>query len=200
MKSDIDLKGLWAAQKTEAPDMTELFLQVKKFKQANMKRLIITNIMLMLTAAFIVFVWVYFQPQFLSSKIGILMIIIAMAVFLFAYNKSYSLFKNDMQGKSNSNYLKDLLIIKEKQKYLQTTMLNLYFVLLSTGIALYMYEYTIRMSIFWGAFTYGVTAGWILLNWFYFRPKQIKQQERKLDEVIRKFEMLKEQLEQKQDD
>ena len=88
--------------------------------------------------------------------------------------------------------------IKAKQQYMQTTMLNLYFVLLSTGIGLYMYEYTQLMTAFWGIFVYGITSIWILFNWFYLRPKQIKKQQSKLDEIIGKFEMLNEQLNEKE--
>ena len=77
---------------------------------------------------------------------------------------------------------------------METTMMNLYFILLSLGIALYMYEYTQRMSTFWGIFTYAITSIWILFNWFYLRPKQIKKQRAKLDAIIAKFEMVNNQL------
>ena len=81
---------------------------------------------------------------------------------------------------------------------MQTTILNLYYVLLSTGIGLYMYEYTQLMTAFWGIFAYGITSIWILFNWFYLRPKQIKKQQSKLDEIIGKFEMLNEPLNEKE--
>lgn len=77
---------------------------------------------------------------------------------------------------------------------MHTTMLNLYFVLLSTGIGLYMFEYASRMTMFWGLFTYAITAVWILFNWLYLRPRQIKKQQTKLDEIISKFESINKQL------
>ena len=54
------------------------------------------------------------------------------------------------------------------------------------------------MTTFWGIFAYGTTSIWILFNWFYLRPKQIKKQQSKLDEIIGKFEMLNEQLNEKE--
>jgi len=57
-----------------------------------------------------------------------------------------------------------------------------------------MYEYTSRMKPLWAIITYGITSIWILYNWFYLRPKQIKKQKAKLDEIISKFEMLNMQL------
>lgn len=78
---------------------------------------------------------------------------------------------------------------------MHTTMLNVYFILLSAGIGLYMYEYTSRMTMLWGIFAYGITLAWILINWFCLRPKQIKKQQSKLDEIITKFKKLNQQLE-----
>jgi hypothetical protein len=74
--------------------------------------------------------------------------------------------------------------------------LNLYFILLSIGIGLYMYEYTSRMKPIWGIVTYGITFIWILFNWFYLRPKQINKQKAKLDTIISKFEMVSNQLDE----
>jgi uncharacterized membrane protein YciS (DUF1049 family) len=54
------------------------------------------------------------------------------------------------------------------------------------------------MTAFWGIFAYGITSIWILFNWFYLRPKQIKKQQSKLDEIIGKFKMLNEQLNEKE--
>jgi hypothetical protein len=50
------------------------------------------------------------------------------------------------------------------------------------------------MTTFWGIFAYGTTSIWILFNWFYLRPKQIKKQQSKLDEIIGKFEMLNDRV------
>lgn len=194
MSDNINFKDIWAKQTSVAPNSEILISEIKKMKQSNLRKLVLTNLLLIATSIFIILIWIYFQPQLITTKIGIMLIILAMVIFLFAYNKSYSLFKSHMNSQSNSDYLKDLLAIKAKQRFMETTMMNLYFILLSLGIALYMYEYTQRMSTFWGIFTYGITSIWILFNWFYLRPKQIKKQRAKLDAIIAKFEMLNNQL------
>jgi hypothetical protein len=194
MSDNINFKDLWAKQTSIAPNPENLISEIKKIKQYNLRKLILTNVLLIATSIFIIFIWMHYQPQLLSTKIGIILIILAMAVFLFAYNNSYSLFKSDRNSQSNSDYLKDLLTIKAKQKFMETTMLNLYFILLSIGIGLYMYEYTSRMKPIWGLVTYGITFIWILFNWFYLRPKQINKQRAKLDTIISKFEMVNNQL------
>lgn len=194
MSDNINFKDIWAKQTSVAPNSEILISEIKKMKQSNLRKLVLTNLLLIATSIFIILIWIYFQPQLLTTKIGIMLIILAMVIFLFAYNKSYSLFKSHMNSQSNSDYLKDLLAIKAKQRFMETTMMNLYFILLSLGIALYMYEYTQRMSTFWGIFTYAITSIWILFNWFYLRPKQIKKQRAKLDAIIAKFEMVNNQL------
>ncbi len=195
MDNKINFNDLWAKQTSSEPNPENLLLQISKLKRAHLRKLIITNLMLIAVSVFIVLIWVYYQPQLLSTKIGIILIILAMVVFLFAYNKSYTLFKENIDAKSNSDYLKELLAIKSKQQFMHTTMLNVYFILLSAGIGLYMYEYTSRMTMLWGIFAYGITLLWILFNWFYLRPKQIKKQQSELDEMITKVKQLNKQLE-----
>jgi len=197
MNSNINFNELWAKQKTGEPNKEDLLSKINKFKKSNLKRLIITNLLLIITSFFIIFIWVYYQPQMITTKIGIILTILAMVIFVISYNQSFALFRKTTNTQSNSEYLKDLLAIKAKQQFMQTTMLNLYFVLLSTGIGLYMYEYTQLMTAFWGIFALGTTSIWILFNWFYLRPKQIKNQQSKLDEIISKFEMLIKQLDEK---
>jgi hypothetical protein len=194
MEGNINFNELWAKQKIGEPNQEDLFLKICKFKKNNLKRLIKTNLLLIATSGFVIFVWVHYKPQMMTTKIGIIVTILAMAIYVIAYNKSFELFKNTTNTQSNSAYLKELLAIKSKQQFMQTTMLNLYFVLLSTGIGLYLYEYTQRMTALWAVFTYGITGFWFLLNWFYFRPIQIKKQEAKLNEIICKLENINKQL------
>ena len=198
MNSNINFNELWAKQKTGEPNKEDLLSKINKFKKSNLKRLIITNLLLIITSLFIIFIWVYYQPQMITTKIGIILTILAMVIFVIANNQSFALFRKTTNTQSNSEYMKNLIAIKAKQQFMQTTMLNLYFVLLSTGIGLYMYEYTQLMKAFWGIFAYGITSIWILFNWFYLRPKQIKKQQSKLDEIIGKFKMLNEQLNEKE--
>lgn len=195
MDNKIDFNDLWAKQTSIEPNPEDLLSQISKMKRSNLRKLIITNLMLIAVSVFIVLIWIYYQPQLGSTKVGIILIILAMAIYLFAYNKSYALFKENMTSNSNADYLKELLAIKSKQQFMHTTMLNLYFILLSAGLGFYMYEYTSKMTSFWGIVTYGITLIWILINWFYLRPKQIKKQQATLDEIIIKFKQLNKQLE-----
>jgi len=190
----INFKDLWKKQTINQPDIQDLLTRVSKFKKAALRSLWISNILLGLTSAFIIFIWIYYQPQFISTKIGIVLVILAMVIYLFVYNKLLSSYKNIDATQTNQEYLQKLIAIKKKQQFLQTKMMSFYFVMLTVGICLYMYEYASRMSVLGAGLTYGITLLWMLFNWFFIRPKQIKKQQDKINSLIEKFEEVNNQL------
>ncbi|MCP2027997.1 Ca2+/Na+ antiporter [Flavobacterium sp. HSC-32F16] len=192
--NNIDFKDLWKKQSVNQPDMKDLLLRVSKFKKAALRSLWITNILLFATSAFIIFIWIYYQPQFISTKIGIVFTILAMAIYMFVYNKLLAEFKDIDAAQTNQDYLQKLILIKKQQQFLQTKMMSFYFIALTAGICLYMYEYASRMTLLGAGLTYGITLLWMLFNWFYLRPKQIKKQQEKLNSLIEKFEEINNQL------
>ncbi|PRB02070.1 hypothetical protein CQ046_14000 [Chryseobacterium sp. MYb7] len=194
MATNIDFKNIWKQQTSNKPNMEELLGKLKKFRNHNLRRLILTNIGLIATSLFILFIWYWYQPEMITTKIGIIMVILAMVIFLFAYNKMFMVFYKIDQTQSNNEYLQSLYVVKSKQKFMQTTILNLYFIMLFLGICFYMYEYTSRMTLGSGILAYAVTLAWIAFNWFYLRPRTIKKQQGKLDELINKFEEINNQL------
>lgn len=194
MDNNIDFKDLWKQQAVSPPNIEELLSKLKYFKRVSLRKLVITNVLLIATSAFIIFIWYFYQPMFISTKIGIILTISAMLMYLFVYNKLVGFYKTIDGTQSNSEYLQKLISIKTKQHFLQSTMLSLYFILLGSGLCLYMYEYTSRMTIFWGIFTYVVMLGWIGFTWFYLRPKEIKKEQARVNGLIAKFEAVNKQL------
>jgi membrane protein YdbS with pleckstrin-like domain len=195
--SNIDFAAIWQQQKVAQSNMDELKSKLKKYHKTSIQKLIVFNILLIATAAGIFCILYFYQPQHLTTKIGIVLTILAMATYLFAYNKQLSHFKQIDETQTNSRYLKSLAALKTKQKYLQTKMLSIYYLLLSSGIGLYTYEYTLKMTVFWAYFAYVITLTWIGFNWFYIRPKTVKKQETNLNELIGKLENLNKQLHEK---
>ncbi|RTY76167.1 hypothetical protein EKL98_02345 [Flavobacterium bomense] len=194
MDNNIDFKDLWRQQAVSPPNIEELLSKLKHFKRVSLRKLVITNVLLIATSVFIIFIWYHYQPEFISTKIGIILAVFAMMLYLFVYNKLVSFYKTIDGTQSNSEYLQKLISIKTKQHFLQSTMLSLYFILLGSGLCLYMYEYTSRMTIFWGIFTYVVMLGWIGFTWFYLRPKEIKKEQARVNGLIVKFEAVNKQL------
>ncbi|WP_114819402.1 hypothetical protein [Chryseobacterium sp. KLBC 52] len=194
MDTNIDFKNIWKQQTSNKPNLEELLGKLKKFRNQNLRRLILANVALITTSILIAFIWYIYQPQMITTKIGIVLVILAMVIFLLAYNKMFMVFYKIDQTQSNSEYLQSLYVVKSKQKLMETTILNLYFMMLFLGICLYMYEYTSRMTLGAGILTYAITCAWIAFNWFYLRPRTIKKQQEKLNELINKFEEINNQL------
>lgn len=194
MDNNIDFKQLWQKQQVGQGDIEEVIKKVNHYKRKSLLKLIISNVLLIITSVVLILIWIYFQPQFITTKIGIIITILAMVVFIYFYNRQYLTLKRDNETKNNSTFLKNLNKLKTQQKQLQTIILKIYFLMLSIGICLYLYEYVYKMSTILAVITYIVTATWIAFNWFYLRPKIIKKQELKLNDLIKKFQNIESQL------
>lgn len=195
---NIDLSTIWKQQKGCPPDIEELLSKLKQYKKSSLRKLIITNILLAATLGFIIYIWHKYQYHFISTKIGICLIIIAIVMFILASKKLIPIFNNIDNTKSNVDYLKSLSLIKVKQKILQNKVSRLYFILLFSGVCLYMYEFSLKMTIGWAIFSYLITFIWIGFNWFYVRPKTIKKEQASLEELIRIYRSINHQLTEKE--
>lgn len=194
MENNIDFKDLWKKQSISQPSINELLAKLKHFKKTSLRRLILTNAMLIATCVLILLIWYYYQPQFLSTKIGIVLNVAIMAIYLLVYNRLFDAYKELDNTDSNVAYLQKLIAIKTKQKFLQSKMLSIYFVVLGLGTCLYMYEYASMMSFLWGFFVYAVLLFWMGFVWFYLRPRQIVKENSKIDTLIDTFQRINNQL------
>jgi len=194
MSNDIDFKKIWDKQEVKIPEVKDLYSKAKRFKRNHFHKLIMVNILLLVTSISIVFIWYYYQPELVTTKIGIILTILAMIVFLLPYNKQLSILSKYKTEPNNKEYLQQLIELKEKQKFQQTTMLSIYFIALSLGIGLYLFEYVLKMTITWGIITYITTILWFAINWFYLRPKAITKQNTELNKLLVAFEKLNNQM------
>ena len=194
MENNINFTDLWKKQSISQPNINELMGRLKHFKKTSLRRLILTNVMLIATCVLILLIWWYYQPQWVSTKIGIVLNVAIMAIYLFVYNKLFDAYKAIDNTDSNVAYLQKLIAIKTKQKFLQSKMLSIYFLVLGIGICLYMYEYTSMMSLMGGFFVYAIFLFWMGFVWFYLRPRQIIKEDLKIDNLIEKFQSINNQL------
>ncbi|WP_341227622.1 hypothetical protein [uncultured Arcticibacterium sp.] len=194
MDTNIDFKKIWSEQKVETPKVEALYAKANKLKSRSFLELIVINITLLLTITFIGFIWYYYQPELVTTKIGIIMIMVATVTFLLPFNKQLSLLKKNKTEPNNKEYLQQLTKLKEVQVFQQTTMLNVFFILLSLGIGLYLFEFVSNMPMTWGIITCALTIAWFAINWFYLRPKTIKKQNTKLNKLLAEFEKLNNQM------
>ena len=194
MSNDINLKRYWRKQKFEVPSPSEVIKKSNRYKKKAFLRLILANITLISTCVFIGFIWHYYQPKFLSTKIGIIICIIDMIIFLIYHNNLRPLLVKKRKDLSLKEQLKRLKKLKEKQYYQGTTLLNVYFLLLFIGLSLYLYEYVSKMNIILAITCYAIILFWIGINAFYFRPKTLEKNQNELKQLIKQLNEIEKQL------
>ena len=196
MNTEMDLKALWNKQDTGfAPDTKELLSKAHSLKKKTRNKLIRLNLALLATIAFMLYVGFNIDEILLTTKLGITLVIIAMLSYLVVYNQIMPMLFKDNWDADSHEYLRELIMIKRKRDFLNKVMINIYFTLLTTGMFLYMYQFTLHDNVIGVILSYGLTFGWIGLSWFYLRPRGIKRKEKPLIEMIAKLEELNRQLE-----
>lgn len=194
MNTDINLKNLWHQQQVCPPDKEELYKKLTLYKKQRAQKTLLSNLLLLATAVFVAWIWFYYKPIYISTKTGILLTLIAIISYVFVSHQLFLLFRKIDETLSPKDFLKQLKRIKSKQNRLQTTVLSLYFILLSLGIALYMYEYVQKLPTFSFVLAYGITFLWFAYCWFIIRPKKNKKYRAQLNDYIEKVGVLQQQF------
>lgn len=184
----MDFNNIWKAQAVPGPDLQALYNRIKSYKAKKLRKLVFANICLVLTSVFIAFIGFWVKPERLTTWAGIVLTILAMVLFLAVYNRMIPLYRSLDDHSDSRRFMENLLAVKKKEAFLHRKMMNLYFFLLSCGIALYMYEYAARMELRWGILTYAVTFLWIGFNWWVIRPRQIRKEQEKINTIIERLQ------------
>ncbi|MBS1624476.1 MAG: hypothetical protein JST83_10680 [Bacteroidetes bacterium] len=195
MDNNDELKSLWSTAATvPAPDITRLLDSAASIRRKALNKMIWGNLLLIATSVFIAWIWIRYQPQMLTTKIGIVMVIASMVIYIIASTSSLQFLFRSEPDMDAASYLAQLLRLKQKQEYLQKTIMTAYYILLSAGMALYMIEYATMLGRRYELIAYAVTFGWIALAWFYIRPRIARKQLRPLNEAIEQLEEVNRQL------
>ncbi len=178
-------KELWQQQKIAPSDILGLHRKVEDFKRKGLIEVLKINIAgLTFIIAFSMILYDEYTTSMLTTKIGLSCLILACVFYLFHYNKLLPLFYKVRYLTDSKSYIKELLRIKKTQKKLQTQILNTYFILITIGICLGIYEYLAKTNLIIMISIYCLMLLWVSFNTFYLRPKTIQRQNKKLDELI----------------
>lgn len=194
MDSNINLDKLWARQTTQPLETEELFSKFSEIKRKGLKKLITFNIIMIVTIIYIIFIWLYFEPKLITTKVGIGLTLFGIVVYLIVYNQLIPNLIKTNENQSNNEFLKAVIKLKKRHRFLQTRMLQIYFIALTIGISLYLYEYVSLLPLPWAIVAYSVTLIWVGFNWFFLKPKVIKMERNKYDDIINRFENLGSQI------
>ena len=191
-----NFKDLWNKQGAiPQPDYGQLIKSASKLRNKSRNQMLGVMAMGIATMLFILTIGYFIEPELVTTRIGIALIILAIIFFLVSSGGLLRLLLKDADHSLNAaDYLQLLITIKEKQLLLGTRIMNMYFIALGVGLLLYMIEYTLKMPLIGGVIAYGITATWILFNWIYLRPRILNKQQAKISEVIQNLEKVNDQL------
>jgi hypothetical protein len=190
MENNINFKELWSQKTIRQPNSKDLLSSFNKIKKEEKRKLMTVNTIISITIIYIVCLTIYFKPNLITTKIGIALTIIGLIVYLIVYNKLILKLIKVSETKNNNDFLLSLIKINNRKTFLQTRMLQFYFVTLTLGISLYLYEYLSLLPFAWSILGYSITLIWVGFNWFYLRPKVIKKERSNYKEIISKFEKI----------
>lgn len=194
MKNEMDLKALWHKQEVDSmPDIKALYKKVDGIKRATRIRILMQNLILLTVSAIVIYVGFNIVNAKYTTKIGVVLMVIAMLTYLFVQNRLIPvLFKTNFAS-STHEYLEQLISIKRREDFLNRIMIHIYFALLCIGIGLYFVQFV--HTILSGVLLYGLTLSFLILTWF-LQPRGAKCRQKVLIETIARLEEVNRQLEE----
>lgn len=194
MKNEMDLKALWHKQEVDSmPDIKALYKKVDGIKRATRVRILMQNLILLTVSAIVIYVGFNIVNAKYTTKIGVVLMVIAMLTYLFVQNRLIPvLFKTNI-AMSTHEYLEQLISIKRREDFLNRIMIHIYFALLCIGIGLYFVQFV--HTILSGVLLYGLTLSFLILTWF-LQPRGAKCRQKVLIETIARLEEVNRQLEE----
>lgn len=195
MDSFDELKLLWKRAKAiENFVASQAKQRVIQYRLSKVKRISFLIAMMSITYAIICFVFVNYSTKYYSTYIGVACIATAVFGAILWQISMLSLFIKPVDmSVDNKSFLSDWYKYQIKQTWMHRIGISIYFLLLSVGLAFYLFEFAER-NWRYGVLFYAITAVWIGINWFYFRPRVIKKQTREIENTIEELKRLSKQL------
>jgi len=190
METEYNFEEIWKQRETRLPDIETIKSKAQSFRKKQLWSSVYLTFCLLLSFGTIIWVWYSFPDLHFMTKSGMVFALSALMLYIFQNFQKIKIINKINPALNNQEYLKQLKILQQKDLYMQTKGTSIYYILLSLGMALYLYEFAERMSVFWGIFAYFITFGWILFGWFYIRPRKIRNQQEKISDVIRSLEKI----------
>lgn len=196
MATNYNFQEIWNKKNTDIPNIKEIKEKANSYRKKQIRGTIFQIFSLCISTGMIIWVWFRFPDLNILTKSGMILIFIALSMYIFQNFQKINIISKINPSVNNQEYLQILKILQKKNFYMQTKGITIYYIILSLGMALYLFEFVMRMSLMGGILTYGLIFLWIVIVWIFIRPKQIKKQRNKLNTVINSLESLEKGFEE----
>ncbi len=193
-----NIQKLWQSGKdNDLPDANTIVKQIKRTHRKMLRKNIIGVVIMALTFFWVGFVGWYFHFEQWTTKAGIIIVLVAILLGVFFNSRLMQLLlrKSD-PASENRMFLQQMIRYRNVQQAIRQKGILPYYILLTTGLCLYMIEFAKR-SLLFGIIAYTLTLGWIVFTWFYFHRKIAQRQEQQLNEQINRLEKVVHEIEEK---
>ncbi|RAJ74996.1 hypothetical protein CLV59_11042 [Chitinophaga dinghuensis] len=194
MNADDKFQELWRSKKSvPAISSQDLIKKVGQVKNKLRSKIVFTTLVLIGVLLYIdIFVFQQHPPKLVTSYIGAVLLNIAIIVQTAAYAGFLKLlFENASTDAPIHDYLQHMMQVRDRRRFMQKTILNIYYVCLIIGIGLIFIEALqnvsnpgIRIALPVGA------ACYMGIMWFTARKNEIKKSEKDLGAVIEKLQAI----------
>ncbi len=195
MDSFNEIKDLWQNQpEAQIPDVAAIEKAVNKNRRQMIAKNVISLVTLGGTLVFIGYIGIVVDFKFLTTRLGIVLIMISIMAALVVNSQLLMLIlKGKDTALDNQEYLQQLIRYQNKQRFFQTKGMLVYYALMTIGFVFYLYEFYARNAMF-GLAAYALTLSWIAFAWFYIHPKAVQKQEKKINDMIEQIKSVSAQL------
>lgn len=195
MQTDnINFQDIWNKKNAEIPNIQEIRSTAEKYKKKQLSGTILLMLWLMGTAFGIIFIWNVIDFKMFTTSLGIILILIALALYIYLFFQNINVIRKINPSISNQEYLSSLKKLQRQKLFMQTKGISIYYIMLTAGFAFYFYEFALLMSIMSAFLVYGLTFLWLVIVWFFIRPRQIRKHNETISKVIDSLETIEKDL------
>jgi F0F1-type ATP synthase assembly protein I len=190
MEPNVNLNQLWQQAASPAHNWQHFAAQLAAMETKKRNERNRVNFLLGVTIVFVAFIAFAYWPMQWQTLLGIVLTECSMLFYLWQYNRLTKVRNDGLVAANAREYLNYLHAERKKQYFIGNKLMTAYFLLLGTGILLYMWEFAKRMPGWYGWLAYALAIGWFALNWFVFRPRVLKKKEAEMNKYIQQLEAL----------
>lgn len=181
-----NIKKLWTGQKQQAlPDAAFIIQQAENMKRSYGLRIILQ--VLVLLASVGMPVWISYTIPFKEVTTYIGLMLVCCVIISFCILRLYQLYRLTQINVIGSprRSLGQLQAFYKLQRFMSTTCIIIYMLLLNIALFLYFIEVTRNMATIWKIVTYTATFTWTLVAYFVFGKKQARKEYARTETIIK---------------
>jgi len=188
-----DLKKIWLSADTRAlPDAAAMKLEAQKYRSGQLVKKSAIVLMSVLLTVVMGSVVINYKSVMLTTRLGEALMILAGLLLVVTNMRSVARLYR-VKDMTNREFIAYLEQVQRNRIYYYKNTQVLGMALVGIGLLLYLYE-MVSHSILWTFVGYGLTIGWLAVNWFIIRPRAYRRNARKLDEKVKKMAAISKQF------